>query len=802
MPLLLPTIEQIEDYLENVEDLIVTSLSAATPDLGQVSDAIHRLWQDVLRHSPQAVPASFKGLGAFEVPPPPPPPPPPSSVWENTANWVADHPWTTAGIGIGVVGAGLLVGYASPRIHRRTRVGTRKHAAAASTDRRQVIGEFNGDCIVLGGDSPLGHPLILDLEKKGYIVITSVSTPEAVDEIESKCHGYVRALVLDPTEPEMIPFFLRSLASAMSRRFPITSAGDPHAPPSAHIYVHSVVSLLTLPSPALTPPPAPLEHLNLRTTYADYLQATHVVPLQLLQALLPLLRASPARARDALANGLGKQSIVVCLPATDARVGLPFAAAQAMSAAATLRGVEVLRREIRAAAASGAGTEPADAMRNIKVTVIDVGVVGAAVGDATGEGLRTSVDEWTPAEQAAYGAAFGSILEADTGAPCAIRRQPSDVAAFVDTVVDVVSSGRKSAGGLAPAAARLGLGRLLEAVRGDRVVVGAGARTYAVAARLPVVLLDAVLNLPYLLISVRNALLPVAPHVVPAAPAPKAAPAPAPQQPPAPASEKTSEKAAEGTDSEHEHNLSDAGSEADVESNEGYGSGVGESWQTDEPNHAISTPPQAISLWLVPHEKDAEKIKTVMQHRPATPLHSPSSFPAFHPHITLATSPDAAALRAAIPPHQPAVPVRFKSVDIGDKYFMSVYVAAHSPAGSPLETLRAHLRAALGDAAVPPLAHLSLYYIDDADREQRRLTVEELLRQLRVRGRWAGDSVVGSDSTVVLDCYADRLANEEGGLDDNFHHLLDRVEGVEIWLITCDGPVEGWEVMEKFSLVQ
>ena len=150
----------------------------------------------------------------------------------------------------------------------------------------------------------------------------------------------------------MIPFFLRSLASTMSRRFPLTASGDPHAPPTTHLYVHSVVSLLTLPSSTHVPAPAPLEHLNLRGTYQHYLQATHITPLQVLQALLPLLRSSPARARDALAHGAGKQSIVVCLPATDARVGLPFGSAQAMSAAATLRGVEVLRREIRAASSS------------------------------------------------------------------------------------------------------------------------------------------------------------------------------------------------------------------------------------------------------------------------------------------------------------------------------------------------------------------------------------------------------------------------------------------------------------------
>lgn len=54
--------------------------------------------------------------------------------------------------------------------------------------------------VVLGGDNPLALPLILDLENKGYIVIASVSTSEAVESLESKCNGYVRALVLDPEE--------------------------------------------------------------------------------------------------------------------------------------------------------------------------------------------------------------------------------------------------------------------------------------------------------------------------------------------------------------------------------------------------------------------------------------------------------------------------------------------------------------------------------------------------------------------------------------------------------------------------
>lgn len=91
-------------------------------------------------------------------------------------------------------------------------------------------------------------------------------------------------------------------------------------------YIHSIVSLLTL-SP---PPPtntadasttismhAPFEHISMRDTYLPYLTASQITPLQIVQALLPLLRTGAARTRDAGSN----KSIVLCVPATDARVG-------------------------------------------------------------------------------------------------------------------------------------------------------------------------------------------------------------------------------------------------------------------------------------------------------------------------------------------------------------------------------------------------------------------------------------------------------------------------------------------------
>ncbi|KAI9061481.1 hypothetical protein FKP32DRAFT_1631088 [Trametes sanguinea] len=679
MPFVLPTIEQIENYLHDVEELVINSFSAATPDLPRVTEAINRLWQDVLRHSPQAMPG-LKGLGAFEVPPPPPPPPPPKSFWENSADWVADHPWTTAGIGVGIIGTGLLVGYASPQIRRRARAGAKKHASAASTERRQVV-------VVLRGDTPLGLPLIYDLEKKGYIVIASVSTPEAVEQIESRSHGYVRALVLDPNEPQMIPYFLRSLASTMSRRFPITAAGDPHAPAAAHLYVHSVVSLLSLPCPSTAVPPSPLEHVNLHGEYLSYLQATHIAPLQLLQALLPLLRATPARAKDARANGLGRQSIIVCLPAIDARVGLPFTGAQAMSAAATLRGVDVLRREIRAAGLSGIGSEAAEAMRNIKVTVVDVGAVGLGEASDGVDGLHHVADQWTPSEQAAYGAAFDSMLEHGAHPPPAQTVQPA-----------------------------------------------------------------------------------VAQQTIP-------------------------EKAeGPGTDSDPEREASEAGSEADVESNEGYGSGVGESWPQDSvPHILIATQRMGISLWLVPRASQAEKIKFVMRLRPSSTL-SPSSFPDFHPHVTVATSPDLAALRAALPADLRPIPVRFKRLQQDrnqGKYFMAVYVVVHSAPGSALETLREHFRAQLGAQAVPQLAHMSLYYIDDADREERGRIAEKLRSELRVL-----ESGTGEESKAQLACVDDNVEGEQEP------EILDGFDGEEIWVVKCDGPVPTWEILEKIPLTR
>jgi len=317
---------------------------------------------------------------------------------------------------------------------------------------------------------------------------------------------------------------------------------------------------------------APLEHISLRNTYLPYLDATHITPLQVIQALLPLLRTGPARARDN-----GKKTIIICLPAIEARVGLPFASMQAMSAASTLRGAEVLRREINLAAL----TDKSESMKNIKVVVADVGVldIGIYSDMPPQESVYKSMEDWSPSEKLTYGPAYASISHTPRppmprwatlvgifkhGHGYGIARTPTDVAVFVDKIASVVIGGRHNTYGF-------GLGHTVEQVkdwiRGQRFSVGAGANTYRIASYLPLSILDVLLNIPPLLVSIRNRLLPIEPFI---SQTPDISP------PPVAPKSSTATTPSSQTISESEHDASENSSEAEVESN--ASDGVDNSW--------------------------------------------------------------------------------------------------------------------------------------------------------------------------------------------------------------------------------
>jgi 2',3'-cyclic-nucleotide 3'-phosphodiesterase len=170
-----------------------------------------------------------------------------------------------------------------------------------------------------------------------------------------------------------------------------------------------------------------------------------------------------------------------------------------------------------------------------------------------------------------------------------------------------------------------------------------------------------------------------------------------------------------------------------------------------------------------------------------TTYQSPSSFPRFEPHITLATVPSSTSvddLRTAIPIDQSPVPAIFKSVEVGDKYFMSVYVTVHH--SGELNALRETLKNNLGERAVPPIAHISLFYIDNSEPEERAKVAD----QLRNHGR----IVEQGEDRIALDC-AERIS-----VDSPARELIDNFDGCEIWIALCDGPVDTWEVKERIRL--
>ncbi|KAF7311438.1 Protein kinase domain-containing protein [Mycena kentingensis (nom. inval.)] len=551
--------------MSTVIELVEETLDSVLETLENIPTTLTQAWYDITRYGPPL--PSFPDVhlptslgGEFHIPAPPPPPPP--TALERATSWAHEHPKQLAAlVGGGVFGTGLIL-YGTAYM-RKTRLRKMKEKAAAA-DRRQVV-------VVLGGDSPLALPLVLDLEHKGYIVITSVSTAALGADLERRCKGYVRALILDPNEPSTITAFLRSLSSTLSRRFPINAAGDPYVAPSAHPYIHSVISLLSL-----APPPihAPLEHISLRSAYLPYLTATHIVPLQVIQALLPMLRTGYSR-------GGAKKSIVVCLPATAARVGLPFNSMQSMSVASTLRAVEVLRREVHIAAL----TDKSETMKNIRVVVADVGAFNIGPLDTflPPTEVYRAMEGWSSTEKVTYGPSFASLSHSvaeqatrpswrstfDDKDTYSVPRRRTDVSVFVNSMIGTVSNGQH---GLAIFG--LGLGRLRNWLRGERYSIGAGASTYKFASFLPPVLLDALINIPHLLISIRNALLPTQPFVRPPRNLPAVEQRATAAAEPAPVTE--------SSDSAHE-----TGSEADVESNSGDHSGIeGESWISLKKSHA------------------------------------------------------------------------------------------------------------------------------------------------------------------------------------------------------------------------
>jgi hypothetical protein len=209
---MLPTQEELDAYVESVTEY-VKSVSDSLYDL------YGRLVSDIQRHGPWPV-VSVPGLGSFEVPAPQPPldPPPAPLPWYRLG-FIEDAEIRHRVMIAGVAGVGLGIGWGTwTYIRHKNSKRKRKESLDKSKLRREVVGKpllqlgaTYAHCplpfqVVLGGDTLAGPALVHSLEKRGYVVLVSVSGPDAVDQLEKKSKGNVKALVLNPKEV----FFLYS----------------------------------------------------------------------------------------------------------------------------------------------------------------------------------------------------------------------------------------------------------------------------------------------------------------------------------------------------------------------------------------------------------------------------------------------------------------------------------------------------------------------------------------------------------------------------------------------------------------
>ncbi|KAL0946789.1 hypothetical protein HGRIS_012962 [Hohenbuehelia grisea] len=192
-----------------------------------------------------------------------------------------------------------------------------------------------------------------------------------------------------------------------------------------------------------------------------------------------------------------------------------------------------------------------------------------------------------------------------------------------------------------------------------------------------------------------------------------------------------------------------------------------------------------VTLWLVPSRNVASKLKSLMHIRPNA--QNEASYPEFEPHITLASLPNNSSipldkLRNAIPALQPRFQVDFESVNVGDHFFRSVYLAIKS--SSELQLLHEHVHQALGvQPRTPAYPHVSLCYITEEDAAAGER--DRYYHELEVQGR-----IRKEGETLSLNC------------NDREHpDWISGFEVSEVWIADCTGPVKEWKVLDKILFV-
>ncbi|KAI5476196.1 short-chain dehydrogenase/reductase SDR family protein [Pseudohyphozyma bogoriensis] len=440
----------------------VSSPSQNLHDLpANIHDSLNTLFEKITQGGTLA---SLPEIPKFSAAPPPPPPPPARSCFR-------PNKYHLLVAGTGVAGA---VCYLYPNTVKKTVLpvvtpllrplkGFVPVALLPATDRPLKTKGVHGEeickeaVLVLGAEG-VGAELALDFERRGFVVIATVSSPAEVDVLEKKSRGWMKVLVLDSTDSSSVAPFLRSLTTALSLRFPLHTAGDPFSRPSHTLALTTVLNCLSLR--AQTEGLLPIEGMDVNDVRRNVGERVATLTA-VLGGVLPILRTMAGRPQ-------APQGVILNLvPSTTSNLSLPFLSLASAADAAILSMLTSLRRELSFAPS-----------QNLRVAILETGLFD--VPNASPAPLRA---EPLPVRlNSVYAGALENMvylgnLSSSVGGER--RRKGSVPRKLGKKCFEIVVHGR---GGL-------------------KTRVGAGAFTYSLLSRIPTTLIDNFLYLQNRLIS-------------------------------------------------------------------------------------------------------------------------------------------------------------------------------------------------------------------------------------------------------------------------------------------------------------
>lgn len=190
---------------------------------------------------------------------PPPSPPSSTSSWSRTPRFRTVLLSLGVGLTTGIILDAVLPPHAFRRLfaHRCVRASlpavilpklpppTRPRKTPDGSGRLEAV-------LVLGADpDSAGAAIARDLARRGFVVLASVQRSSSIKGLEKDGRGWIKALVLDPSESSSFAPFLRSVTASLSLRFPLHSPGDAFVSDGHALCLSGLVNALPLTSDPL-----------------------------------------------------------------------------------------------------------------------------------------------------------------------------------------------------------------------------------------------------------------------------------------------------------------------------------------------------------------------------------------------------------------------------------------------------------------------------------------------------------------------------------------------------------------------